>query len=75
MVPYVYPWFLHKGVFGIKKNTVTDEEMAHEIHRLAREKIKEEGLTGEQLKYFIDKINELYSNKIGEAWKELKIEE
>ena len=75
MVPYVYPWFLHKGVFGIKKSAVTDEEMVPEIHRLAREKIKEEGLTGEQLKYFVDKINELYRNKIGEAWKELIIEE
>ena len=75
MVPYVYPWFLHKGLFGIKKSTVTDEEMVPEIHRLAREKIKEEGLTGEQLKYFVNKINELYRNKIGESWKELIIEE
>ena len=75
MVPYVYPWFLHKGVFGTKKRTITDEEMVPEIHRLAHEKIKEEGLTGEQLKYFVNKINELYRNKIGEAWKELKIEE
>lgn len=73
-----YPWYLHRGgVFGSgrTKNTVTDEEMIPEIHRIARQKIKEEGFTEEELKRFVDKVNEIYRNKIGDAWKELKIEE
>lgn len=61
----VFPLYL----FNKKnKDVVTDKEMIPKIHQMAKDKIKEENLKGEELKRFVDKINELFRNKIGEDW-------
>lgn len=65
MMTVVFPWYL----FNKKnKDVVTDKEMIPKIHQMAKDKIKEENLKGEELKRFVDKINELFRNKIGEDW-------
>ena len=61
----VFPWYL----FNKKnKDVVNDKEMIPKIHQMTKDKIKEENLKGEELKRFVDKINELFRNKIGEDW-------
>lgn len=70
---FVFPWYL----FGAGKgnSAVTDKEMVPKIHRMAKDKIAEEKMTAEEQKSFIDKINELFRNKIGADWKNIQYDD
>lgn len=68
----VFPWYLFRGD---KKSDATDKEMVPKIHQMAKDKIAEEKMTAEEQKRFIDKINELFRNKIGADWKNIEYDD
>lgn len=68
----VFPWYLFGGD---KKSEATDKEMVPKIHQMAKDKIAEEKMTAEEQKRFIDKINELFRNKIGADWKNIQYDD
>ena len=68
----VFPWYLFRGD---KKSDATDKEMVPKIHQMAKDKIAEEKMTAEEQKRFIDKINELFRNKIGADWKNIQYDD
>jgi len=68
----VFPWYLFRSK---KKTNATDKEMVPKIHQMAKDKIVEEKMTAEEQKKFIDKINELFRNKIGADWKEIEYDD
>ena len=67
-----FPWYLFRGE---KKTDTTDKEMVPKIHQMAKDKISEEKMTAEEKKRFIDKINELFGNKIGTDWKNIQYDD
>ena len=67
-----FPWYLFRGD---KKSDATDKEMVPKIHQMAKDKIAEEKMTAEEQKRFIDKINELFRNKIGADWKNIQYDD
>ena len=68
----VFPWYLFRGD---KKSDATDKEMVSKIHQMAKDKIAEEKMTAEGQKRFIDKINELFRNKMGADWKNIQYDD
>ena len=68
----VFPWYLFRGD---KKSDATDKEMVPKIHQMAKDKIAEEKMTAEEQKRFIDKINELFRNKMGADWKNIQYDD
>ena len=72
MMSVVFPWYLFKGSGN---NIQTDKEMVPKIHQMAKDKIAEEKMTAEEQKRFIDKINELFRNKMGADWKNIQYDD
>ena len=68
----VFPWYLFRGD---RKSDATDKEMVPKIHQMAKDKIAEEKMTAEEQKRFIDKINELFRNKMGADWKNIQYDD
>ena len=68
----VFPWYLFRGSGN---NSQTDKEMVPKIRQMAKDKIVEEKMTAEEQKRFIDKINELFRNKMGADWKNIQYDD